>query len=59
MGQVGALRQPGNHMLGPLVANAVAAQAAVRPSNQSVTHRDTDKGKEAMRGTHIKMSKCG
>jgi hypothetical protein len=33
-------------MLGPLVANVVAAQAGVRPPTQSVTYTDTDKEKE-------------
>jgi hypothetical protein len=48
--QIGALRQPGPHMLGPLVANVVAVQAGVRPPAQSVTHTDTDRGYEATQG---------
>jgi hypothetical protein len=39
--QIGALRQPGPHMLCPLVANVVAVQAGVRPPTQSVTHIQT------------------
>jgi hypothetical protein len=59
-GQVGALRQSGPHMLGPLVANAVVLQAGVRPPTQSVTHTRTQtKRKTRRRGTHIRMSKCG
>jgi hypothetical protein len=51
--QIGALRQPGPHMLGPLSANVVAVQAGVRPFTQSVTHTDTDRGNEATQGyTH-------
>jgi hypothetical protein len=51
--QVGALRQSGPHMLGPLGANFVELQAGVRPPIQSVTHTDTDKEKEATQGhTH-------
>jgi hypothetical protein len=51
--QIGALRQPGPHMLGPLGANAVVLQAGVRGPTQSVTHTDTDKEKDATQGhTH-------
>jgi hypothetical protein len=39
--QFGAMRQPGPHMLGPLVANVVAVQAGVRPPTQPVTQTDT------------------
>jgi hypothetical protein len=45
--QIGALRQPGPHMLGPLVANLVVGQAGVRPPTQSVTHRDRERENEA------------
>jgi hypothetical protein len=48
--QIGALRQPGPHMLGPLGANVVAEQAGVRPPTQSVTHTDSDKENEATQG---------
>jgi hypothetical protein len=50
MSQIGALRQPGPHMLGPLGANANVVQAGVRPPTQSVTHPDTDRENEAMQG---------
>jgi hypothetical protein len=54
--QIRALRQPGHYILGPLVANVVAAQAGERPPTQSVTHTDTDKGKEATQGyTHTQF----
>jgi hypothetical protein len=54
--QIGALRQPGPHMLGPLGANAVDPQAGVRPPTQSVTHTDTDRENEATQGyTHTQF----
>jgi hypothetical protein len=54
--QMGALRQPGPHILGPLVANVIVAQAGVRPPTQSVTHRDTDREREATQGyTHTQF----
>jgi hypothetical protein len=54
--QIGALRQPGPHMLGPLVANVVVPQAGVRPPTQSVTHTDTDRENEATQGyTHTQF----
>jgi hypothetical protein len=57
--QIGALRQPGPHMLGPLGGNVVPCKAGVRPHTQSVTHTQTQtKGKRRRRGTPIKMFKC-
>jgi hypothetical protein len=54
--QIGALRQPGPHMFGPLGANAVVGQAGVRPPTQSVTHTDTDTENEATQGhTHTQF----
>jgi hypothetical protein len=54
--QIGALRQPGPHMLGPLGGNVVVAQAGVRPHTQSVTHTDTDRENEATQGyTHTQF----
>jgi hypothetical protein len=54
--QIGALRQPSHHMLGPLGANVVDAQSGVRPPTQSVTHTDTDREREATQGhTHTQF----
>jgi hypothetical protein len=54
--QIGALRQPSHHMLGPLRANVVAAQAGVRPPTKSVAHTDTEREREAMQGhTHTQF----
>jgi hypothetical protein len=55
-GQIGALRQPSPHILGPLGANVVVAQAGVRPPTQSVTHTDTDRENEVTQGyTHTQF----